>query len=57
MSEVFRVELTEAEMEIIRDSLRYSKSAKEDYGRYPNADFKARQIAEIDSLFEKLGTS
>jgi hypothetical protein len=54
MSDVINVALTRAEIDLIKDVLRHAKRAKEDYDRYPDAEFRRKQVAEISAVLEKL---
>jgi len=48
------VEVTLAELELPKESLKYSRRAKEDYDGYPSPEFKKQRMTEIESLLRKL---
>jgi hypothetical protein len=48
------VELEGSELELILESLRYTKQAFERYERYPSDEFKAGRVAEVQQLIDKL---
>jgi len=54
MSDVINIALTRTEVDLIKEALQYAKRAKEDYDRYPDYEFKKKQVAEIRALLEKL---
>jgi hypothetical protein len=48
------VELESSELELVLESLRYTKQAFEQYERYPSDEFKAERVAKVQRLIDKL---
>ena len=42
------------ELEVILESLKYSKKTFEDYDKYPSYEFKTQRIKEINELILKV---
>jgi len=50
------LQLTGFEIDMIIESLQYTKQAKENYDRYPSYEFKRAQVAQVEAVLEKLRT-
>jgi len=48
------VEFEGSELELVLESLRYTRQAFESYERYPSDEFKAERVAQVQRLIEKL---
>ena len=48
------VELESSELELVLESLRYTKQAFERYEQYPSDEFKAGRVTEVQRLIDKL---
>jgi hypothetical protein len=49
-----KYELTNSDLELILDSLNYSKLKFEEYSHFPNLEFKKDRISEVTELIQKL---
>ena len=46
--------LTLPELEMIRESLKYTKRSFQDYGYYPSYEFKQQRLNEVDVVRQKI---
>jgi hypothetical protein len=48
------MDLTKSDIELLLESLRYTRQKFETYQEYPNEAFRAAQLAHVDAVIEKL---
>ena len=48
------MEFTEKELDIIKESLSYTKKNIRNYGSYPSYEFKQERLKEVDGIIKKL---
>lgn len=49
-----KIEITKQDVEILIESLTYSKQKFEEYDQYPNEEYKKTRILEVENLIKKL---
>lgn len=46
--------LSKIDLDIIIDSLNYTRKARQEYPDHPSVEFKNQQVSEIDKIMEKV---
>lgn len=49
-----KIEITEKELQLILESLTYSKLKFEEYSQYPSDEFKTERIKSVEELIKSL---